>query len=63
MKSERDYSDILGVTRPSNDAEIKRAYHSLAREYHPDLNKAPDAEDRFKEINEAYEVIKKAKGA
>jgi len=57
MTSERDYYDILSVSRSSSDAEIKRAYHSLAREYHPDLNKSPDAEDRFKEINEAYEVL------
>ncbi|NIN64253.1 MAG: molecular chaperone DnaJ [Anaerolineae bacterium] len=57
MAAERDYYEILGVSRSSNDAEIKRAYHRLARQYHPDLNKSPDAEERFKEINEAYEVI------
>jgi molecular chaperone DnaJ len=57
MAAERDYYEILGVNRSSNDAEIKRAYHRLARQYHPDLNKSPDAEERFKEINEAYEVL------
>jgi molecular chaperone DnaJ len=57
MTAKRDYYEVLGVSRSSNDAEIKRAYHRLAREYHPDLNKDPDAEARFKEINEAYEVL------
>ncbi len=57
MTAKRDYYEVLGVSRSSNDAEIKRAYHRLARQYHPDLNKSPDAEARFKEINEAYEVL------
>lgn len=57
MTAKRDYYEVLSVSRSSNDAEIKRAYHRLAREYHPDLNKDPDAEARFKEINEAYEVL------
>ncbi len=57
MAGKRDYYDILGVSRSSSDAEIKRAYHRLARECHPDLNKEPDAERRFKEINEAYEIL------
>ena len=57
MTAKRDYYEVLGVSRSCSDAEIKRAYHSLAREYHPDLNKSPDAEGRFKEINEAYEVL------
>jgi len=57
MTAKRDYYEILGVSRSSNDAEVKRAYHRLARQYHPDLNKSPDAEERFKEINEAYEVL------
>jgi molecular chaperone DnaJ len=57
MSAKRDYYEVLGVSRSSSDAEIKRAYHRLAREYHPDLNKNSDAEDRFKEINEAYEII------
>jgi molecular chaperone DnaJ len=57
MATNRDYYDILGVNRSASDAEIKRAYHRLARQYHPDLNKSPDAEEKFKEINEAYEVL------
>jgi molecular chaperone DnaJ len=57
MTAKRDYYEVLGVNRSSNDAEIKRAYHRLAREYHPDLNKDPSAEELFKEINEAYEVL------
>lgn len=57
MTAKRDYYEVLGVSRSSSDAEIKRAYHRLAREYHPDLNKNSDAEARFKEINEAYEIL------
>ncbi|TKJ30902.1 MAG: molecular chaperone DnaJ [Chloroflexi bacterium B3_Chlor] len=57
MTGKRDYYAVLGASRSSSDAEIKRAYHRLAREYHPDLNKSPDAEERFKEINEAYEAL------
>ena len=57
MTAKRDYYDVLGVNRSSSDSEIKRAYHRLARECHPDLNKDPDAERRFKEINEAYEIL------
>jgi molecular chaperone DnaJ len=57
MTAKRDYYEVLGVSRSCNDAEIKRAYHRLARQYHPDLNKDPAAEAQFKEINEAYEVL------
>ncbi|NLX09022.1 MAG: molecular chaperone DnaJ [Chloroflexi bacterium] len=53
----RDYYEILGVPRNASKDELKRAFRSLARQYHPDLNKAPDAEDRFKEINEAYTIL------
>ncbi|MDA8305943.1 MAG: J domain-containing protein [Deltaproteobacteria bacterium] len=54
----RDYYEILGVKRSVGQDEIQRAYRKLARKYHPDVNKASNAEDKFKEINEAYEVLK-----
>lgn len=57
MSDKRDYYDVLGVGRSATKEDIKKAYRRLAREYHPDLNKSPDAEARFKEINEAYEVL------
>jgi len=55
--SKRDYYEVLGVPRDADEAAIKSAYRKLARQYHPDVNKSPDAEERFKEINEAYEVL------
>ena len=54
----KDYYNILGVGREANQDEIKRAYRKLARKYHPDVSKEPNAEERFKEVNEAYEVLK-----
>lgn len=53
----RDYYEILGVSRDADKEEIKRAYRRLARKYHPDVNKEAGAEERFKEINRAYEVL------
>ncbi len=53
----KDYYDILGISRDADKEEIKRAYRRLARKYHPDVNKEPGAEDKFKEINKAYEVL------
>ncbi len=53
----KDYYDILGVKRGATDAEIKSAYRKLARKYHPDVNKTKEAEAKFKDINEAYEVL------
>jgi len=53
----RDYYDILSVARTASDDELKRAYRKLAMQYHPDKNGASDAEERFKEIAEAYEVL------
>lgn len=53
----RDYYETLGVSRDADKEEIKHAYRRLARKYHPDVNKEPGAEERFKEINRAYEVL------
>ena len=57
MDDGRDYYEILGVPRDASEQEIKKAYRRLARQYHPDVNKSPEAEARFKEINEAYQVL------
>jgi len=53
-----DYYEALGVPRDASAEDVRRAYRKLAREYHPDVNKDPGAEDRFKEISEAYEVLR-----
>jgi molecular chaperone DnaJ len=57
MAEKRDYYEVLGVSKDASEDDIKRAYRKLAKKYHPDLNKAPDAADKFKEVNEAYEVL------
>ncbi len=54
----KDYYKILGVSRDASAAEIKKAYRSLARKYHPDVSREANAEDKFKEVGEAYEVLK-----
>ena len=53
----KDYYDILGVSRDADASAIKSAYRKLARKYHPDVNKTKEAEEKFKDINEAYEVL------
>jgi molecular chaperone DnaJ len=55
--TERDYYELLGVSRTASSDQIKRAFRSLARELHPDVSDAPDAEQRFREVVEAYEVL------
>lgn len=55
--AKRDYYDVLGVSKTANDDEIKKAYRGLAKKYHPDVCKEPDAEAKFKEVQEAYEVL------
>jgi molecular chaperone DnaJ len=57
MASQRDYYDILGVPRGASDADIKRSFRKLAQQWHPDVSTEAGADDRFKEINEAYQVL------
>jgi curved DNA-binding protein len=56
----KDYYKVMGVARDATEAQIKQAYRKLARKYHPDVSKEKDAEARFKEVGEAYEVLKNA---
>jgi molecular chaperone DnaJ len=58
--TERDYYELLGVSRNADDGAIKKAFRRLARELHPDVSAAPDAEVRFREVSEAYEVLSNA---
>src|SRR3989337_4429695 len=57
MATKRDYYEILGVNKNASADEIKAAYRKLAMQYHPDRNKSPDAEEKFKELSEAYAVL------
>jgi molecular chaperone DnaJ len=57
MAEKRDYYDVLDVQKGAGEEEIKKAYRSLAKQYHPDVNKSAGAEEKFKEISEAYEVL------
>lgn len=57
MTTKRDYYEVLGINRDASPDEIRRAYRGLARKFHPDVNKEPDAETKFKEINEANAVL------
>ena len=53
----KDYYEVLGLSKGASDEEIKRAFRKLAKQYHPDVNKEPGAEEKFKEIGEAYAVL------
>ena len=55
--TKRDYYEVLGIERGADMATVKAAYRKLARQYHPDVNKEPDAEEKFKEVQEAYAVL------
>ncbi len=55
--SKRDYYEVLGVSKGASDAELKKAFRQMAKKYHPDVNKETDADAKFKEVNEAYEVL------
>src|SRR5664280_2009234 len=57
MATQRDYYDILGVPRGATDEDIKRSFRKLAQQWHPDVNTSHEADTRFKEINEAYQVL------
>ena len=57
----KDYYALLGVGRSASAEEIKKAYHKMALKYHPDKNSSPGAEDKFKEIAEAYDVLSDCK--
>ncbi len=57
MSEKRDYYDVLGINRNASTSEIKKAYRAMARKYHPDVSQEPEAEEKFKEVNEAYEVL------
>ncbi len=57
MAEIRDPYEVLGVSKDASAAEIKKAYRRLSKKYHPDLNKEPGAEEKFKQVNEAYEIL------
>lgn len=56
-EEKRDYYEVLGISKNATKDEIKAAYRKLAKQYHPDLNKSPDAPKKFEEVQEAYDVL------
>src|SRR3989338_492075 len=58
--AKRDYYEVLGIPKSASDTEIKSAYRRLARKHHPDVDKAADASEKFKEISEAYQILSDA---
>ena len=58
MAEKRDYYEVLGVSKKATDEEIKKAYRTLAKKYHPDTSTEPNAQEKFKEVQEAYETLK-----
>ena len=59
--AKRDYYEVLGIERSADEATIKKAYRQMAKKYHPDVNPGDkDAEEKFKEVNEAYSVLSDA---
>lgn len=60
MAQKRDFYEVLGVSKGASDEEIKKSYRKLAKQYHPDINKSPDAINKFKEIQEAYDILSDA---
>ena len=57
MAQKRDYYEVLGVSKNATDEELKKAFRKLAKKYHPDVSKEPDAAEKFKEAQEAYAVL------
>ena len=57
MATKRDYYEVLGVSKNASDDEIKKAYRSLAKKYHPDVSKEPNAQEKFIEVQEAYDCF------
>ena len=55
---QKDYYNILGISKDANDSDLKKSYYALAKKFHPDKNKEANAEEKFKEISKAYEILK-----
>ena len=58
--AKRDYYEVLGVSKTATEEEIKKAYRQLAKKYHPDTSTEENAQEKFKEVQEAYEVLKES---